>query len=233
MREPNLDLPIPFSAPMILGLLAGRKLETRRVLQDTPDSERLMCRGCGVSEKEFKNARCQCATPDFRWTPCAHARHRIGDRLYVREGIERWLSGNNRGMAYVRFKADGLAVLHHWPEHWTRFSAVPMHMPRNISRMTLPVTGVRIERLHNITDAGAIAEGVALMKDHGDWQDWHVPGVDHPNKDFPYLARTTPREMYAALWDTINGSGKWLANPWVAVTQWGKVIHQNIDSIQS
>lgn len=228
------DRPITFSAPMVLALLAGRKFETRRVVEAITGVQRLVCRSCCCSEREWKDGKHspECAGT-LEWTSASKVDQRAGDRLYVREAIERWLSGNNIGMAYVRYRADSFAVLHHWPSEWQRAFAPAMHMPRTVSRMTLPVTEVRIERLHDITEAGALNEGVCLRSEHATWKDWHVPGVEHPNKDFPYLSRATPREMYAALWDVIHGSGHWLSNPWVSVTKWHTVAHQNVDNIQS
>jgi hypothetical protein len=101
-----------------------------------------------------------------------------------------------------------------------------IHMPRRLSRFTLPVRRVTLERLQQITDAEAIAEGITEHPGGG----WHVPGVAHPNKAFPYLSRPTPREMYAALWDALHGSGKWGENPVVGAITFD--VHQvNIDAL--
>lgn len=98
---------------------------------------------------------------------------------------------------------------------WAGVKRVSIHMPMWASRLTLDVTAVRVEPLHAIDDAGALAEGVAPHPTKA-WGYW-VPGIEHPNPNFPVLSRTTPREMYAALWDVINGPGSWLANPDVVV----------------
>jgi hypothetical protein len=100
-----------------------------------------------------------------------------------------------------------------------------MHMPRWASRLTLTVTDVRVERLQAISEADALAEGVVQHRDGY----FEVPGVRHPNKDFGALARVTAREMYAALWDVINGSGAWLADPWIVATTF-EVALRNIDA---
>lgn len=76
-----------------------------------------------------------------------------------------------------------------------------IHMPRWASRITLEVTGVRVEQLHSISDADAIAEGVQ----------WHrSSGVECPAG----LAMG-PRESYRLLWEQINGAGSWSLNPFV------------------
>lgn len=74
-----------------------------------------------------------------------------------------------------------------------------MHMPRWASRITLEVTGVKVERLQVCSEADAIAEGC---------KGYNCP-PDH-NDDL------SPLEEYRDLWDQINGPGAWEANPWVA-----------------
>lgn len=83
-----------------------------------------------------------------------------------------------------------------------------IHMPREFSRMTLIVTDVRIERLHDISEADSIAEGLARVD---------LDGMD-------------PRGWYRDLWDSINGAGGWQSNPWVTAYTF-RVIKQNIDQI--
>jgi hypothetical protein len=80
----------------------------------------------------------------------------------------------------------------------------------------------------SITKGDALAEGIVHDASAG-YNRFHVPGIEHPNKKFPELSRTNAREMYAALWDRINGSGAWLENPWVWALIF-KVHHQNVDS---
>jgi len=77
-----------------------------------------------------------------------------------------------------------------------------IHMPRWASRITLEVTGVRVERLHDITDADALAEG-----------------VDRTNTSIPGYAR----ERFVRLWTSINGNESWTADPWVWVVEFKRV----------
>ncbi len=202
-----------------------------------------MCRTCGVSEKEFKAAECKCTSPRLEWTPCELPRYRIGDHLYVREEIQAWSSG---WLKYVRYAADEKATFLSWPEEWCRDSARPMHMFRHMSRMTLPVIGVRVERLHDIDQAGAIAEGIERISyeqamsefgctpptdspyaGHYGWRDY-MPENPHAKVPFHHEKAVL---SYKSLWESINGAGSWERNPWVAVTTWEKVIHKNIDKL--
>lgn len=77
-------------------------------------------------------------------------------------------------------------------------------MPRWVSRITLEITGVRIERLLDISEADALAEGVAPSSEPG--------AVFAPAKS-----------AYCDLWESINGPGSWFLNPWVWVVEF-KVI---------
>lgn len=222
------DLPIPFSAPMVLAMLADRKLETRRVAGSKDGAARLMCRSCCCNEREWKDGYHDfgSCTGTLEWTPVKKISQRVGDRLYVREEIEAWRSGPYK---YVRYSADQHNTFREWPEEWQRDKARPMHMFKRFSRMTLPVTGVRVEQLHDITESGAIAEGIQSMDRFSlPVNDPSFAVAEHDSNGwFP-----TAVAAYEALWDSINGAGAWDANPWVTVTSWSHVIHKNIDHVQ-
>src|SRR6185369_8977877 len=82
------------------------------------------------------------------------------------------------------------------PDRWRP----AIHMPRWASRLTLELTGVRVERLRLISEADAEAEGVAGV-------DWGH-GMD-------YGGKACYGKSYAQLWDQINGAGAWEKNPFV------------------
>jgi hypothetical protein len=111
---------------------------------------------------------------------------------------------------------------------WKRLRLPGMYMPRNVSRLTLTITEVRHQRLHDITDEDAIAEGI-VERVPGVAGDYWVPGVEQRDPNFPWLSRPTPREMYAALWDTLHGSGQWLGNPEVVTISFEPKL-RNIDN---
>jgi hypothetical protein len=98
------------------------------------------------------------------------------------------------------------------PAWWPRNS---IHMPRKASRIQLEITGVRVERLQDISEADAVAEGIQLFSD-GTFKNYLLE--DH--FDQPGLL---PIESYKSLWETINGPSSWDANPWVWVVEF-KVI---------
>jgi hypothetical protein len=83
-----------------------------------------------------------------------------------------------------------------------------IHMPHWVSRITLEVTGVRVERLHDINEAGAMDEGVLSLNDGWDAGDG---------------ATWSPRARFSHLWEQINGPGSWDANPWVCAVEFRRI----------
>ncbi len=177
MDSQTKERPIIFSAPMVRALIEGRKTQTRRIV---------------------KNAHV--ITCDDRTgatdTPCPFGN--VGDRLYVREAT--W---KHRETGEYRHGDD--ASYASWREcGWKRVPGI--HMPRSMSRLTLTITDVRVERLHEIGKDGrkakdVLAEGVdpeAIARNAA----WF-----HPD-DAPALA-------FAGLWESIHGKGSWKSNPWV------------------
>jgi hypothetical protein len=172
-------------APMVRALLAGTKTQTRRALKQ------VQVRSAAMPEPEWRSVH----------TLCPYGQP--GDRLWGRETWCDWCPlwngawcghGTTEGMAKdheVYFAADDPAT---WkrgrPSKWRP----SIFMPRWASRITLVITGVRVERLQDITRGDAMAEGCP----------------------FANMARgEDPRVWYEHLWCDLNGPGSWDANPWV------------------
>jgi len=162
-----------------------------------------------------------------------------GDRLWVRESFWHagdWVAtypeddtGSWSGTRRVHYRADGEPPNepnHHYPnglKNGSFSAAVPaklwrarpsIHMPRWASRILLEITAVRVERLQDITEDQAKAEGIQLYTDHaelGDW--WHVEGIETYSAD--------PRKSFELLWSSVGGD--WEANPWVWVVEFKQV----------
>lgn len=98
---------------------------------------------------------------------------------------------------------------------WTGWTP-SIHMPRWASRILLEITDVRVERLQEISEAQALAEGVRLYTDHAELGDWyHVDGIETYSAD--------PRKSFELLWTSINGDESWSANPWVWAVEFKRV----------
>src|SRR5690606_7630152 len=106
------------------------------------------------------------------------------------------------------FVADGWAPRIRWT--YSKRVRPAIHMPRRLSRITLRVEAVRVERLQEITETDALAEGCAPSK------------CEHPDcNDHTYPSRSS----FAVLWDSINAARgySWAANPWVWVVQFARL----------
>jgi hypothetical protein len=178
------ERPIIFSDPMVRALLDGIKTQTRRLVNPQPVGHTFKW------EWEIKRRLSDRHRPnDDSSTPCPYGR--LGDRLWVREAWSResWPSGVTTEYRASWGKAgDRLR----WKE--------AIHMPRDLCRIVLEITDVRVERLHAITEADALAEGMASM----------MRGCTRSADE--------ARGWFQYLWNSIHpGIGSWRDNPWVWV----------------
>lgn len=205
---------------MILALLDSRKTQTRRALGL---KGRLNIFEPGVWTDDYVMDP---GNADWR---SKHIPIQDGDRLWVRESLR--AASSDQGARWLTYAADGKDI---WPtSEWTkpRDTVPSIHMPRWASRLTLYVTDVRVQRLQDISEADAIAEGIE--KDHAagmpsvwGWRDY-LRGNDIAKRHF-----ADPCESYRTLWNSINGPGAWEANPWVAAYTF-EVWQGNIDGLPS
>ena len=91
-----------------------------------------------------------------------------------------------------------------------------IHMFRWASRITLEITSVRVERLQDISEADAIAEGIEERVFGSDPCRWRVYGV-------PDTFTSCPVTSYQSLWEFINGAGSWETNPWAWVVEFRRL----------
>lgn len=219
------ERPILFSAPMVRAILAGAKTQTRRALAiqpvGAPTAGRLY-RNRAMTKPVFAAIWANPSSPDGS-TCCLCPYGVPGDQLWVRET---WYCDDYRVQNGPYLKPDDLDVTEAQDYGTLVYRASSgdrpyeaeqpvwrpsIHMPRWASRITLDVLDIRVERLQDISEADAIAEGgTEAMR--GWWTheglQWNDPG---PNHRFG----ATPIDSYRVLWESINGPGSWGANPWV------------------
>jgi hypothetical protein len=201
-QTPN-ERPIIFSAEMVKAILAGRKTMTRRVVKPQPqlrggawfwESPRYD-NGMGV---HYFHTKALAGVMPAWVEACPYGR--VGNRLWVRET---WCLPDPSDYRTVCYRASGDPVTTGQP--WRS----PIHMFRWASRITLEITGVKVERLHGIGAADIIAEG-AVDRPH------HVDMLGKcPVSAFDGICYPDLRTLWAAGWEKINGKGSWSANPWV------------------
>lgn len=222
------ERPILFTGPMVRAILEGRKTVTRRVMKPQPD---------------FLGSMVDPNTPFKTLDAGLHARITCpygepGDRLWVRET---WHVGKPHDktapadiLAPLLAEGRGITVLYTaggwqsvgpagreepiYPDDqplpdWAGKGRPSIHMPRWACRILLEITAVRVERLQDISEEQALAEGVRgepcdharqACADIGCWGD-------------------TAKGAFGFLWESLNGEGSWAANPWVWVVEFKRV----------
>lgn len=221
------DRPILFSAPMVRALLDGRKTQTRRTIKPQPtihgDGHSWTWKGRNGS---FVGAWGN-SIEGFRETAITHNRIEVGDRLWVRETWQGLTFGDFRPTKHepceVRyFATDPCADLDAEARGYPWRPSI--FMPRFASRLTLTVTDVRVERLQDISEEDAVAEGCFKGKASGrvfeDKTAMHLGGDEWKNA----------RDWYADIWELINGEGAWDLNQWVVAYTF-TVDRKNIDEV--
>jgi hypothetical protein len=98
----------------------------------------------------------------------------------------------------------------------------PIFMPRWASRLTLTVTDVRVQRLQEISEEDALAEGIHFLEEKAPS---NLVGFGHDDE----ITWDGPVGAYRILWDSINGEGSWDADQWVAACTF-TIEQRNIDA---
>lgn len=202
------DRSIIFSAPMVRALLAGTKTQTRRVCKEPWGTQEWV---------------------GGEWRPIP--RYAPGDRLWVREAWMVRSEFDHLSPARIASEEGSKSAIGVWyaanDDEYVLIELgrlrSPIHMPRWASRLTLLVTEVRVQRLHDITFADARAEDCD-------------PGYreEAPDCADPTCRGSHEGELwhYRAIWNSIHGPGAWDLNPWVAAITF-TVHRQNIDAMEA
>lgn len=189
------DRPIIFSAPMVRAILSGAKTQTRRLVRPQPEYRH------GVL---FPQGSSTGYSPSLLAGACPFGRP--GDRLWVRE---QFACVRTQEMRYVEYKADrSLSDFDGYDSPAGGRWRPSIHMPRWASRITLEITDVRVERLQDISEEDAKAEGVSMPD-----------GTPTPPDFWSY------RREFRLVWEQIHGGGSWDANPFVWVVTFRRIDH--------
>lgn len=223
------ERPILFSGEMVRAILDGRKTQTRRVVKPQPGPHIDELHGGELRKRAPYQLECYESgnligfgfQDDYRVYRCPYGEP--GGRLWCRSGWsvaynearhEAWWCGPERtGLSFTT---------HGKPVKPKRLGNQPsIHMPRWVAQVLrlpeLEITGVRVERVQEISEADAIAEGAAFHDGRGVGHS----GWRHDFGDVYDDARSS----FARLWDSINakrGYG-WSANPWVWVVEFKRI----------
>lgn len=215
------EIPILFSTPMVQAILAGRKTMTRRIIKDKYQPVRVEA----VNEINYLKPKGWplLQSEEFKDRFCPYGK--IGDVLYVRETWNLFSNVGDCGVGceygcqhgkYV-FKASGT-----WDDEAKWKPSI--HMPKAAARIWLEVTDVRVERLQDISEEDAKAEGVqrncegilskcpACEDECKAKDEWF-----HYTRDLDDFPAFSAKESFESLWQSINGAASWNANSFVWV----------------
>ncbi|WP_288496955.1 hypothetical protein [uncultured Acinetobacter sp.] len=215
-----MERPILFNTTMVQAILEGSKTQTRRIVKSRIVIEQ--------AEFELGNRpavlHSEPSLQHYVDNDCPYGQ--VGDFLWVRETFRLFDSDEcphsdfpcgcpSWGTPLYRASHDCFDG-----EKWTP----SIHMPRSASRILLEIIHVRIERLNDISSEDAKAEGVEqfIVQDNvPDGDSWvradRLMWKGYKNKERAY--RETAIESFKSLWQEINGSDSWAANPWVWVVE--------------
>ncbi|MFM1454501.1 morphogenetic protein [Yersinia enterocolitica] len=197
------EKPILFNAEMVNAILSGRKTQTRRIISE----KTLHLFGVAASAGECHPIElCDQRSQSYYLDFCPLGKP--GDQLWVREAFAAGLCTESTLAYRATHKTEDLEE--GWGEtiKWTP----SIHMPRWASRINLLITGVRVERLRDISQEDAQAEGMELTG----WR----PTYSDPDSGGEY---ETPYDNFAELWISIYGEESWQANPWVWVIEFERM----------
>ncbi|WP_298967678.1 hypothetical protein [uncultured Methylobacterium sp.] len=268
-----MDRPIIFSPSMVRALLGGRKRQTRRIIAgEVPEPPAMdsihpkntarhpapyldsYCGGkrTAANPRGMSDRWCWWTRDDRQKLPTFKVPFVPGDRLWVREA-HMFIGGGDPGILLYRAdcregaRRQGLDnIPADEPKGWRS----PIFMPRALSRLTLIVTEVRVERLQDISEEDAIAEGATMRpachgfrQQCGGWSmDWSQVGQPSKFALTGFLSEAEislggAREAFGAFinelhdqrWN-LKGDGIWGENPWVVAITF-QTIRKNIDSL--
>lgn len=200
------EKPILFSPEMVRAILEGRKTQTRRVMKPQPEAN------------------------DWIDTPMCQYGH-IGDLLWVRET---W----GTLPEYDSIKPSDLPncpIYYNASQRYYPFSTISdigkkrpsIFMPRWASRITLMVTNVRVERVQDISEEDAIAEGIQRFDYGADSYKPEYCTICFGTQELALGAmHTTAKGAFSRLWDSINSKRgySWASNPWVWIIEFERMV---------
>jgi hypothetical protein len=248
------ERPILFSAPMVRAILAGTKTQTRRAVKPQPMSQPAGQYLDAYCSQPTTPSNPRGMSDNWSWWlldnrlgdsigKCPYGQP--GDRLWVRETFTTFGYGRGFGVE-IHYAADGhdpdtctwevrerlRRTLDECPDRSNKWRQTnigrwrpSIHMPRWASRITLEITDVRVQRLRDITEDDARAEGVTPLT--GVAPEQCIIGTDRRTQ------ASHPHTLaLAVLWDTLNFKRElgWVTNPWVWAITFKRVAASRSDA---
>ena len=207
-------IPILFSTAMVQAILEGRKTQTRREVRPQPSAD------------TFAFSFGKVLDGSERRVLCMHKQNLVKDKLPIVDSMQ-LPYGEPGDVLWVRESfCEGLKDQYYYKaqieaEGWDFKWKPSIHMPKSACRIFLEVVSVRVERLRDISQADAIAEGIVTKTE--------VTGLvmgqknDYPKSFVGHKSWVLPKESFKGLWKSINGQESWDSNPWVWVVEFKRI----------
>lgn len=219
MNSTNIFKPILFNTEMVKAILAGRKTQTRIIAPFDKFCTKPFQTGNGKWQENYNN------NPDPKkefpggWNAITNykSKYQIGDILWVRETFQKLESASHKEVDFL-YKAD--VEYHNYFNSDLVVWTPSIHMPKEAARIFLKVTNVRCERLQDISEEDAIAEGIEKYGPFGEFK-----GDPHPSVGMMrFRAYSKAARAFQDLWDSINAKKyPWKSNPWVWVYDFERI----------
>lgn len=223
--------PILFNTEMVKAILRGEKTSTRRIIKfENNESDK----------SEYYAGRCALAPGVFNSTAHRISKfppYQVGDTLWVRETWQYIdFAGEDNGYVY-KASQNGKD----WEENSEGWTWKPsIHMPREATRIFLKVTDVKVEKLQDITEDEAKAEGIKSYTKDNEVFKYAVSDywwINYHNKHERQFRGTwwqdmprTANEAFKYLWDNrYNFPNDWCGNPWVWVIEFKRISKEEIE----
>lgn len=209
--------PILFSTEMVRAILDDRKRMTRRIIKPQPvlsldnckDREKLVN---ALEETEnslfwfFKGVP-YANFPEGIEPYCPYGK--VGDILWVRERWNNIIDDQGKRIGY--YHSTDTDLNNKWKPS--------IHMPKEACRIFLQITDIRVERLQDISEEDAIAEGVEGFG--------YIPDQilyrDYQERNPKTRGYHKSSKSFQTLWESINGPDSWNANSWVWVVSFERI----------
>jgi len=236
--------PLLMQGPLVRATLEGRKTQTRRPIKPQPDDDIVDVEYDAIADLWLGNTQ---EDNDLGYTSSWAMRcplGQAGDRLWVRET---WRPVMETWRSFVEYGAGGELSATGHADAMTKLTKVALrfpggredihseqwhpsiHMPRWACRLVLPLVSVRVERVQDITEEDARAEGVPHNGDRPIDKSWCAACCGHGIVERFALGMVSvddcsecnsAKKLFRNIWISIYGQESWDANPWVWVAEW-------------
>ena len=208
------ERPILCQTDMVQAILEDRKTQTRRGFHQASylTNETQSFRGMGFINGREDQYAAAIGTENFR-TIHKSKYGKPGDLLWVRET---WAPLGEKPNHNWMYKSDV-------SQHYSKWKP-SIHMPKDASRIWLMIEEIRVERVQDISEEDAIAEGIQRIDQHG-VEVWR-------RYDDKNTVTMSPMISFWSLWSSINGEESWDSNPWVWVIKFRVLSKTGRPSLQ-